>query len=139
MSKLVNWKALQPCVVAGVYHDAGEEFKAPDGDFAPDVRVKVDLAARTAAAPQGEESKTALFDSDPRVSARTADREVCDKAVKPLAKMNATELAAKAAELGLTFPADVTTNKDKVAYITAKQAAATAPGVTPDELPEADV
>ena len=113
MSAPVIWRALQPCVVAGVYHDAGEEFEAPDGDFAPDVRVKV-----------GEQAAAPGVTSDP------VSQE------KPLAKMNSTELAAKAAELGLTFPADVTTNKDKVAYITAKQAAATAPGVTPDDLPD---
>ena len=44
MSKLVTWRALQPCVVAGAYREAGEVFEAPDGDYAEDVREKVDSA-----------------------------------------------------------------------------------------------
>ena len=111
MSAPVIWRALQPCMVAGVYREAGEVFEAPGGDYAPDVREKV--GARNATpevTPAGEE--------------------------KPLSQMNANELAAKAAELGLTFPANVKSNADKAAYIAAKQAATAAPGVTPDDLPD---
>lgn len=113
MSAPVIWRALQPCMVAGVYREAGEVFCAPDGDYAPDVRVKV-----------GEQTDA------PGVPHASTPQE------KPLAKMNAAELAAKAAELGLTFPANVKSNADKAAYIAAKQAATAAPGVTPDDLPD---
>lgn len=114
MSAPVIWRALQPCMVAGVYREAGEVFEAPDGDYAPDVREKV--GARNATpevTPAGEE--------------------------KPLSQMNANELNAKAAELGLTFPANVKSNADKAAYIAAELEAAAAPGVTPAELPNDDV
>ena len=114
MSKLVTWRALQPCVVGGAYREAGEVFEAPDGDYAPDVREKV--GARNAApevTPAGEE--------------------------KPLDQMNANELNAKAKELGLTFPSGMKANKDKAAYIAAELEAAAAPGVTPTELPNDDV
>ena len=113
MSAPVIWRALQPCMVAGVYREAGEVFVAPDGDYAPDVREKM--------AEQG---------TAPDVTHASNPQE------KPLAKMNAAELAAKAAELGLTFPANVKSNADKAAYIAAKQAATAAPGVTPDDLPD---
>ena len=42
MSAPVIWRALQPCMVAGVYREAGEVFEAPDGDYAPDV-VTLDI------------------------------------------------------------------------------------------------
>lgn len=113
MSAPVIWRALQPCMVAGVYREAGEVFEAPDGDYTPDVREKM--------AEQG---------TAPDVTHASTPQE------KPLAKMNAAELAAKAAELGLTFPANVKSNADKAAYIAAKQAATAAPGVTPDDLPD---
>lgn len=66
MSKLVTWRALQPCVVGGAYREAGEVFEAPDGDYAPDVREKVDgvdfessPAAETSAKAKSAKSKAA--------------------------------------------------------------------------------
>ena len=66
MSAPVIWRALQPCMVAGVYREAGEVFEAPDGDYAPDVREKVDgvdfessPAAETSAKAKSAKSKAA--------------------------------------------------------------------------------
>ena len=113
MSAPVIWRALCPCHAGGAYREAGEVFLAPDGEYDPAVREKM--------AEQG---------TAPDVTHASNPQE------KPLAKMNAAELAAKAAELGLTFPANVKSNADKAAYIAAKQAATAAPGVTPDDLPD---
>ena len=42
MSRIIKWKALQPCVAGGAYREAGEVFAAPDtDDYANDVRVKL--------------------------------------------------------------------------------------------------
>ena len=51
MSAPVIWRALQPCMVAGVYREAGEVFEAPDGDYAPDVREKIKVDETAVAAP----------------------------------------------------------------------------------------
>ncbi len=48
-------------------------FRNPDGE-----KEKSSLAARKAAAAQREKLKTTFFSFDPRVSARTAEREVSD-------------------------------------------------------------
>ena len=111
MSKLVTWRALQPCMVGGVYREAGEVFEAPDGDYAPDVREKV--GARNAA---------------PEVTPDGGD--------KPLSKMNLEELKAKAASLGFDLPPEATTKKAIADYITARLGLlpADAPGPTPDDL-----
>ena len=71
MSAPVIWRALQPCMVAGVYREAGEVFEAPDGDYAPDVREKM--------AEQG---------TAPDVTHASTPQE------KPLAKMNSADKAA---------------------------------------------
>lgn len=42
MSAPVIWRALQPCMVAGVYREAGEVFEAPDGEYDPAVREKIE-------------------------------------------------------------------------------------------------
>ena len=109
MSGGINWKALQSCVVNGAYHDAGEVFEAPDGDYDPAVRVKLDDAGE----PQTAKAKQE----------------------KPLDKMDAAELEAIAKTLGFEFPAEVKTNKDKAKYLAEKQAAVEAAGVMPSDLP----
>ena len=109
MSAPVIWRALQPCMVAGVYREAGEVFEAPDGEYDPAVRVKI-----------GEQDAASGVTHEG----------------KPFAKMNVAELEVEAARLGVVFPPNIKTNKDKVAYLEAELEAAKAPGVTPDDLPD---
>ena len=42
MSAPVIWRALCPCHAGGAYREAGEVFLAPDGEYDPAVREKIE-------------------------------------------------------------------------------------------------